>query len=345
MPQLDQIREKIHTNVWAGGKLLATYDNDGLHFYFDDPLGTRRAQTDSSGVIEQTCSSLPYGDQLSCVSQPDTGGNISPYIASLTAPTEHHFTGKERDSESGNDYFAARYYSSTMGRFMSPDWSAKEEPVPYAKLDDPQTLNLYAYVGNNPMTKFDADGHGENDDCTKLATNPLSNVSPEVKAAMKKSADATSKSTKDDPGGHHHEESGIAYTVNGKQIIAPAVPGSAVELARDSKAESNPFNTADPNLRITAEMKDVQVDVVWHTHPDYLLNIGLGGDMLTTTYGGPPTEKRVFNPEPSDVDKQHAFSPSTTLNLMISTSEGNRVYLFNNEGVVCKESWKDFIKK
>ena len=38
-----------------------------------------------------------------------------------------------------------------MGRFMSPDWSAKLMPVPYAKLDNPQTLNLYAYVGNNPL--------------------------------------------------------------------------------------------------------------------------------------------------------------------------------------------------
>jgi RHS repeat-associated protein len=78
----------------------------------------------------------------------------------------YKFTGKERDSESGNDYFGARYYSSAMGRFMSPDWSAKVEPVPYAKLDNPQSLNLYAYVGNNPMTRFDPDGHidcsGEN---------------------------------------------------------------------------------------------------------------------------------------------------------------------------------------
>ena len=32
-------------------------------------------------------------------------------------------TGKERDAESGNDYFGARYYSSAMGRFMSPDWT------------------------------------------------------------------------------------------------------------------------------------------------------------------------------------------------------------------------------
>ena len=68
-------------------------------------------------------------------------------------------TGKERDSESGNDYFGARYYASSMGRFLSPDWAAKAEPVPYAKLDDPQSLNLYAYVGNNPLRRVDKDGH------------------------------------------------------------------------------------------------------------------------------------------------------------------------------------------
>jgi RHS repeat-associated protein len=68
-------------------------------------------------------------------------------------------TGKERDAESGNDYFEARYYSSSMGRFMSPDWSAKEDPVPYANLDDPQSLNLYSYVRNNPLDRTDPDGH------------------------------------------------------------------------------------------------------------------------------------------------------------------------------------------
>jgi RHS repeat-associated protein len=52
------------------------------------------------------------------------------------------FTDKQRDTESGNDYFEARYYSSAMGRFMSPNWAAQEEPVPYANLDDPQSLNL-----------------------------------------------------------------------------------------------------------------------------------------------------------------------------------------------------------
>jgi len=68
-------------------------------------------------------------------------------------------TGKERDTESGLDDFGARYYASTMGRFMSPDWSAKEEPVPYAKLDNRQSLNLYSYVLNNPLSEVDVDGH------------------------------------------------------------------------------------------------------------------------------------------------------------------------------------------
>jgi RHS repeat-associated protein len=137
-----------HTNVFAAGSLIATYDTNGLHFYSNDPLGTRRAQTDYAGVLEQTCSSLPFGDNLQC-------------NGTIPDPTENHFTGKERDSESGNDYFGARYYASTMGRWLSPDWSAKQEPVPYAKLDDPQTLNLYSYVGNNPLAKTDPDGHFE----------------------------------------------------------------------------------------------------------------------------------------------------------------------------------------
>ena len=68
-------------------------------------------------------------------------------------------TGKERDTESGNDYFGARYYASTMGRFMSPDWASIPTPIPYAELANPQTLNLYSYAGNNPLTNRDEDGH------------------------------------------------------------------------------------------------------------------------------------------------------------------------------------------
>ena len=46
-----------------------------------------------------------------------------------------------------------------MGRWLSPDWSDKPEPVPYSLLDNPQSLNLYGYVKNNPLSKSDPDGH------------------------------------------------------------------------------------------------------------------------------------------------------------------------------------------
>jgi RHS repeat-associated protein len=68
-------------------------------------------------------------------------------------PNHYKFTGQERDSEANLDYFKARHYSFTAGRFMSPD--------PYdgsMNLNYPQTLNRYAYVGNNPLGYTDPTG-------------------------------------------------------------------------------------------------------------------------------------------------------------------------------------------
>jgi len=62
-----------------------------------------------------------------------------------------HFTGKERDAESGNDYFEARYFGSSMGRFLSPD------PLG-GSLANPQSLNRYAYALNNPLVNTDPTG-------------------------------------------------------------------------------------------------------------------------------------------------------------------------------------------
>jgi len=148
LTEVDANNNWVHTNVYAGGKQIGTYDVQGLHIYIDDPLGTRRVQVaDITKTVEAVYQSLPFGDGLTQI--PVTADD----------PTENHFTGKERDAESGNDYFLARYYSSATGRFLSPDWSAKVEPVPYAKLDNPQSLNLYGYMRNNPLGGVDQDGH------------------------------------------------------------------------------------------------------------------------------------------------------------------------------------------
>jgi len=69
------------------------------------------------------------------------------------------YTAKERDTESGNDYFGARYLSSNAARFLSPDWSDVPMAVPYGDLENPQSLNQYAYVNNNPLSMVDDDGH------------------------------------------------------------------------------------------------------------------------------------------------------------------------------------------
>ena len=69
--------------------------------------------------------------------------------ASLT----YKFTGKERDSETGLDYFGARYFGSNMGRFMTPD-PLLNSGRPW----DPQSWNRYAYAHNNPLKMIDPTG-------------------------------------------------------------------------------------------------------------------------------------------------------------------------------------------
>ena len=72
-----------------------------------------------------------------------------------------HFTGKERDSESGLDNFGARYNSSSIGRFMTPDplpWHASQRRLFTRYISNPQNFNLYAYVRNNPLNLSDPTG-------------------------------------------------------------------------------------------------------------------------------------------------------------------------------------------
>ena len=127
------------------GQLTAFYASSTTFFVHRDHLGTTRATTDLNRNVCETVDNLPFGELTL-----SGNGNCWPDLL---------FTGKERDWESGLDNFGARYDSSQYGRFMTPDWSAVPEPVPFAKLTNPQTLNLYAFVHDNPVTFADSDGH------------------------------------------------------------------------------------------------------------------------------------------------------------------------------------------
>lgn len=124
-----------HLATYTGGPTGATYNN------FSDGLGTERMRTTYAGVICETITNLPFGD-----GQTTTG--------TCGDPSPLHFTGKERDLESGLDNFGARYNASSLGRFMSAD-----PKIPNLKhLVNPQRWNKYVYTLNNPLRFVDPDG-------------------------------------------------------------------------------------------------------------------------------------------------------------------------------------------
>ena len=124
--------------VYAGSRHVATYELGTTYLNFSDGLGTERLRTLATGVTCETITSLSFGD----------GQNTS---GSCADSSPMHFTGKQRDTESGLDDFGGRYDSSSLGRFMTPDWAAKPTTIPYAVFGNPQSLNLYAYVQDNPI--------------------------------------------------------------------------------------------------------------------------------------------------------------------------------------------------
>ena len=148
--------------AFFNGKRIARVDLPSgiVHYYFSDQLGSASVITNATGTtIEQESDYYPYGGERVLTS----GVN------------NYKFTGKERDSESGLDDFEARYYSSSMGRFMSPDEFSGgpmdvfdptpnlPSPLPYALISNPQSLNKYVYAYNNPLRYIDPDGHDVKD--------------------------------------------------------------------------------------------------------------------------------------------------------------------------------------
>jgi RHS repeat-associated protein len=131
--------------IFFNGKRVARRDADNsVKYYFSDHLGSASVVTDNLGVVKEESDYYPYGGEIAITNND---------------PNHYKFTGKERDAESGLDMFGARYYASSLARFMIPDWSEDPYPVPYANFQNPQTLNLYAHLQNNPLSRIDADGH------------------------------------------------------------------------------------------------------------------------------------------------------------------------------------------
>jgi RHS repeat-associated protein len=154
------------------GRVVAEYGAQALAsstaYLTQDHLGSTRIVTDRNGSLVARHDYLPFGEEI-----PSSSGGRSAVAGYGTADgLRLRFTGRERDSETGLDYFFARHYSGTQGRFLSPDEfgdgpldvlaggeTDAPGPIPYADINNPQSLNKYTYALNNPLRHTDPDGH------------------------------------------------------------------------------------------------------------------------------------------------------------------------------------------
>jgi RHS repeat-associated protein len=162
--------------VYFDGSRVARRDYlNNVYYYFEDQINSSRAiaEMPAGSTTVTLCYDAdfyPYGGETDFTS---------------TCAQNYKFEGNERDSETGNDYFGARFYSSAYGRFLSPDWSSVPAAVPYADLSNPQTLNLYAFVTNNPESFVDLGGHVQTGDEIKSNFDDLEQQNDAVVPALR----------------------------------------------------------------------------------------------------------------------------------------------------------------
>jgi RHS repeat-associated protein len=161
----------------AQGQMVAEYTSTapayasgGTKYLTTDHLGSTRLVTSSARAdVKARYDYLPFGEELGASI---SSGRATTMGYSSAETVRQKFTSKERDAETGLDYFMARYYSAVQGRFTSPDEftggpdelydftdMASENPLFYADLTEPQSLNKYQYTYNNPLRYTDPNGH------------------------------------------------------------------------------------------------------------------------------------------------------------------------------------------
>lgn len=129
--------------VYLGARLLATLQPNGsggeiTRYHHPDRLGTRLI-TNASDTSVQEQVALPFGTALD---------------AESTGSTNRRFTSYDRSTTTGLDYAVNRHYDSQQGRFTQVDPIGMSS----ASLNNPQSLNLYAYCGNDPINHLDPSG-------------------------------------------------------------------------------------------------------------------------------------------------------------------------------------------
>lgn len=121
------------------GKVEAATYSPVFYYYHADNLGSTTVMTDRSGSLVQHYGYGTYG-------QTTFTDNSSAF------PVSNLYTSQVYDNDTGLYYYGCRYYDAQLARFIQPDSLVQSS-------GNPQTLNRYAYCGNNPLNRIDPSGH------------------------------------------------------------------------------------------------------------------------------------------------------------------------------------------
>ncbi|MGC2657449.1 MAG: RHS repeat-associated core domain-containing protein [Bryobacteraceae bacterium] len=233
------------------------------------------------------------------------GGTLD--LAGL-ARVPQQFTGKERDAESGLDFFGARYYGSSLGRFTSPD------PIGIIKqkLFDPQQWNAYGYSRNNPLRFMDPTGQyvtncaTDDKNCNKAADNFEKQRQKDLKSKDKNvPAGAAAFGDRGKDNGVH-----IGFA----DLASQGIKGAVDAVSNSGNGKTDVEVTIDSGLKgkslqetIAHEGTHVLTDLNFLNSFDK--DAGMYNGLLNVTHG--ETEAFAYQAG-AGVTREHGFGPNDT---------------------------------
>ena len=131
--------DNVEVYTDGAGVYAPDYSLGPFYYHLNDHLGSTRILTDKNGAVVASLEFYPFGEAKQSF-------GCSNFI-------DQHFTGKLLDSESGLQYFGARYLSNGLTRFTSVDPLGSS-----AHPKNPQSWNRYTYSLNSPLNLLDPDG-------------------------------------------------------------------------------------------------------------------------------------------------------------------------------------------
>ncbi|MFZ0413306.1 MAG: RHS repeat-associated core domain-containing protein [Candidatus Acidiferrales bacterium] len=291
------------------------YNASGLEYYrHPDRLGSSRTMVQAGQTA--VCGVYPERSRRNADFYP-FGGERD---ITNTCTQNYKFEGKERDTETGNDDFGARYYTSRLGRWLSADWSAVPAPVPYANLTNPQTLNLYAMVSDNPETFADLDGHCG--DVTVAGTPPVACSNPPANSP-------------DLPGEGANTGTGTGTSTTQQAQLSAADVTKIIKSAQASGADPTTlgmkiFSSLGNNVSVTGDalrqgVKDsnVKLDDTTNALLANVTSVTKSGDQVTITNSQKSTQ---------DISG-YAVSIAKTVSFAVGTSKAGLPGLYNVKGI------------